>query len=123
MRPSEKGTIVPLIEEQVKVEKRWATTGKVRVVAHTETVEELARAVLYGEAVEVQTVALDQTVSGAAPVIRTEAGVTIIPVLEEVLVVEKRLVLRREIRIHKRSTSEVVEVPVRLRKQQVKVER
>jgi stress response protein YsnF len=44
-------------------------------------------------------------------------------VLEEALVVEKRLVLKREIRIRKRSTSsETVEIPVSLRKQRAKVE-
>ena len=61
--------------------------------------------------------------SGPAPQIRTEDEVTIIPVLEEVLVVEKRLMLKREIRIRKRATSETVEIPVTLRKQQAKVER
>jgi stress response protein YsnF len=55
--------------------------------------------------------------------IRTEEGVTIIPVLEEVPVVEKRLVLKREIRISRRSTWETVEIPVSLRKQRAKVER
>jgi stress response protein YsnF len=48
---------------------------------------------------------------------------TIIPVLEEVLVVEKRLVLKREIRIRMRPTSETAEIPVSLRKQRAKVER
>jgi uncharacterized protein (TIGR02271 family) len=111
------------MEERAEVKKRWATTGKVQVVTHTETVEELARAVLDGEEVEIQTVELDQTVSGPAPVVRTEEGVIIIPVLEEVLVVEKRLVLKREIRIQKRPTSEIVEIPVSLRKQRAKVQR
>jgi stress response protein YsnF len=49
--------------------------------------------------------------------------VIIIPVLEEVLVVERRLVLKREIRIQKRPTSEIVEIPVSLRKQRAKVQR
>jgi stress response protein YsnF len=44
-------------------------------------------------------------------------------VLEEVLVVEKRLVLKREIRIRMRPTSDTIEIPVKLRKQQAKVER
>jgi stress response protein YsnF len=66
---------------------------------------------------------LDQPVSGPPPRIRTEDGVTIIPVLEEVLVLEKRLVLKREIRIRKRTTLETVEIPVSLRKQHAKVER
>ena len=55
--------------------------------------------------------------------VRTEDGITIIPVLEEVLVVEKQLVLKREIRIRTRRTSETVEIPVSLRKQRAKVER
>ena len=122
-RPSEGGPTLPLLEEQATIDKRTVTTGKVRVVTHTETVEETVRAVLKGEEAEVVTVELDQTVSGPAPLIRTEGGVTIIPVLEEVLVVEKRLVLKREIRISKRSTSETVEIPVSLRKQRAKVQR
>jgi uncharacterized protein (TIGR02271 family) len=122
-RPSEEGQTLPLLEEQATIQKRTVTTGKVSVVTHTETVEETVRAVLKGEEAEVVTVELDQTVSGPAPFIRTEDGVTIIPVLEEVLVVEKRLVLKREIRIRKRSASETVEIPVSLRKQRAKVER
>jgi uncharacterized protein (TIGR02271 family) len=122
-RPSEGGPTLPLLEEQATIDKRTVTTGKVRVVTHTETVEETVRAVLKGEEAEVVTVELDQTVSGPAPLIRTEGGVTIIPVLEEVLVVEKRLELKREIRISKRSTSETVEIPVSLRKQRAKVQR
>ncbi len=114
---------MPLLEERASIDKCTVTTGKVRVVTHTETVEELVRAVLEGEEADVSTVELDQTVSGSAPRIRTEDGVTIIPVLEEILVVEKRLVLKREIRIRTRPTSETVEIPVSLRKQRATVER
>ena len=123
-RPSEGGPTLPLLEEHATIDKRTVTTGKVSVVTHTETVEERVGAVLEGEEADFVTVELDQmVVSGPAPRIRTEDGVTIIPVLEEVLVVEKRLVLKREIRIRKRSTSETVEMPVSLRKQRAKVER
>jgi uncharacterized protein (TIGR02271 family) len=121
-RPSE-GTAVPLLEERLEVKKRTVTTGKVRVVTHTETVEEVVRAVLDGEEADVQTIELDQPIVGPVPQIRTEGDVIIVPVLEEILVVEKRLVLKREIRITKRRTSETVEIPVSLRKQRVKVER
>jgi stress response protein YsnF len=98
-RPSEEDQKLSLLEEQATIDKRTVTTGKVSVVTHTDTVEEVVRAVLKGEEAEVVTVELDQPVNGPAPRIRTEDGVTIIPVLEEVLVVEKRLVLKREIRI------------------------
>ena len=49
-----------------------------------------------------------RTVTTGKVSVRTEDGVIIIPVLEEVLVVEKRLVLKREIRIRTRPTSETV---------------
>jgi stress response protein YsnF len=65
--PSEGNPTVPLLEERANIEKRTVTTGKVRVVTHTETVEELVRTVLEGEAVDVATVELDQTVTGPAP--------------------------------------------------------
>ena len=114
---------MPRLEERASVDKRTVMTGKVRVVTHTETVEELVRTVLEGEEADVVTVELDQIVTGPAPPIRTEDGVTIIPVLEEILVVEKQLLLKREIRIRKRPTSETVEIPVSLRKQRAEVER
>jgi stress response protein YsnF len=49
--------------------------------------------------------------------------VLVIPVLEEVLVVEKRLVLREELRIRRTSASEAVEVPVTLRRQHAEIDR
>jgi stress response protein YsnF len=122
-RPPDKAATAPLMEERLEVKKRTVTTGKVRVVTHTETVEEVTRAVLDGEEADVHTVELDQPVVGPVPQIRTEGGVIIVPVLEEILVIEKRLVLKREIRIQKRQTSKTVEIPVSLRKQRVKVER
>ncbi|MBV8895239.1 MAG: DUF2382 domain-containing protein [Acidobacteriaceae bacterium] len=122
-RPSEEDRSVPLLEERAILDKRTVTTGKVRIVTHTETVEELVRVVLEGEQADVVTVELDQTVSGPIPQIRTEDGITIIPVLEEVVVVEKRLILKREIRIQKKVTLETVSIPVELRKQQAEVDR
>ena len=47
----------------------------------------------------------------------------IVPVLEEVLVVQKQLVLKEELHIRRRVETEAVEVPVSLRKQRAIVER
>jgi stress response protein YsnF len=58
-----------------------------------------------------------------APEIRTKGDLTIVPVLEEVLLVEKRLVLKEELHIRRTIHTEVVEVPVTLRKQRAVVER
>ena len=114
--------VLPLLEEELRVDKRSVTTGKVRVRSVVDTVEEVARAALEGERVEVTRVPVDKEVD-VAPPMRTEGDLTIIPVLEEVLVVEKRLVLKEELHIRRHATRENVEVPVTLRKQRAVIER
>ena len=56
-----------------------------------------------------------------APAVREEDGVLIVPVLEEQLVLTTRLILKEEIRITKRSRTEVVREPVRLRSEQADI--
>jgi len=113
---------IPLIEEEVRIEKREVSTGRVRVSTLIETVEENVRADLKGEEVEVTRVPVDRVVT-EAPSIRTEGDVTIIPVLEEVLFVEKRLVLKEELHVRRLVTDETVEIPVTLRKERASIER
>lgn len=114
-------TSIPLVEETATITTREVTTGRVRVRSETETDETLARAELAGQEVEVTRVAVNRPID-AVPGIRTEGNVTIFPVVEEVLVIEKRLVLREEIHLTRRPTTETVEVPVTLRRQRAVVE-
>jgi uncharacterized protein (TIGR02271 family) len=114
--------IIPLVEETATVGKREVVTGHVRVRTVTDTIEELAYGDVRRETVEVTRVPVDRMVE-SAPEIRTEGDLTIVPVLEEVLVVEKRLVLKEELHIRRRVETETVEVPVTLRKQRAIVER
>ncbi len=114
--------VIPLTEEELRLDKRMVTTGKVRVQTSVDVETELVKATLDGETVEVTRVPVDRIVDHA-PAIRTENDVTIIPILEEVLVVEKRLVLKEELHVHKRRTTEDVEAPVELRKQRAVIER
>ncbi len=120
--PEERGDRIALVEEELAVSKRAVEGARVRVRTVTDTVEEIARATLHGERVEVERVPVDRMVD-AAPAVREEDGVTIVPVVEEVLVVEKRLVLKEELHIRRRATTEQVEVPVQLRKQRAVVDR
>lgn len=115
------GTI-ELVAEQLRVGKRRVVTGRVDVRTVTDTVEETVRSTLRGESVEVVHVPVGREVE-VAPTIRTEGDVTIIPVLEEVLVVETRLVLKEEIHIRRISRSDTVETTVPLRRQRAVVER
>jgi stress response protein YsnF len=114
--------IVPVVEESAIIGKRQVVTGHVRVRTVTDTVEELAHASVQREDIEVTRVPIDKVVE-TAPEIRTDGDVTIVPVLEEVLVVVKRLVLKEELHIRCRVETEAVEVPVTLRKQRAIVER
>jgi len=113
---------IPLVEEEAVVGKREVTTGRVRVHTRVDVVQEPVRASLQEEAVEVTRVPIDREID-VAPEIRTEDGVTIVPVVEEVLVVEKRLVLKEELHIRRHTRTEDVEVPVELRKQRAEIER
>jgi len=59
----------------------------------------------------------------SVPEVRTEGDTLIIPLFEEVLVVEKRLVLRQEIHLTRRMVSEPFEQEVVLRRTEAEVER
>jgi uncharacterized protein (TIGR02271 family) len=114
--------VIPLTEETLHLDKRQVTTGRVRISTKTDVIEELAQASLDRETVEVTRVPVDRIVD-QAPGIRTENGVTIIPIMEEVLVMEKRLVLKEELHVRKTNTQDEIELPVQLRKQRAVVER
>lgn len=117
--------VLPLIEETARIDKRAVETGRVRVSTRTETIEQVLRESLRSDQVEVTRVSLNRTLAEgeALPQVRTENGVTIIPVLEEILVVEKRLVLKEEVHVRQTTSGEDVEVPVMLRRQHAEVER
>src|SRR5215208_351480 len=113
MTSEQAGEMIPLLKEELGVDKRSVVTGKVRVRSVVDTIEELVHAALTDERVEVTRVPMDREVE-AAPSVRTEGDVTIVPIMEEVLVVEKRLVLKEELHIRRSVTLENVEVPVTL---------
>lgn len=93
--------VIPVIQEELQVSKRVVDTGKgVRVrktvVEREETIDEL----LHRDEVEVTRVAVGEMITGSEPPQpRTEGDTLIVPILEEVLVVQKQLRLKEEIRI------------------------
>jgi len=117
-------TVLSLAQEELQVGKREVVTGRVRVRTITDTGEEIIRQELGGERVEVERVPANTLIELGAqpPQVRTEGNVTIIPVLEEVLIVEKRLLLKEELHITRRATTELTETPVTVRKQRAVVE-
>ncbi len=89
---------LPLAEEHLSLTKRTVETGRVRVTVSTETIEGATGIDLARERVVVERVQLGHVVT-ERPVIREVDGVTIVPVVEEVLV--KQLVLREEIHLRR----------------------
>lgn len=118
--------MVPLVEEALRLGKRVVETGRVRISVATETEERLVRETLHGQRAEVERVTLDRELEPgeAVPLARREEdGTLVLPVLEEVLVIERRLVLREEIRMRTVATEETYETTVPLRRQRAAVER
>lgn len=114
--------VLTVAEEQIAVSKREVLEGKVRVHLETEEFETVAKADLERGIAEVTRVKIDRLVD-RAPEVRTEGDTTIVPVVEEVLVVEKRLMLKEELHIRRRTETTTVEQPVTLRRQRVTVDR
>jgi uncharacterized protein (TIGR02271 family) len=83
--------------------------------------EEVVEQPTMREDVDVERVAIGRVVD-TVPAVREEGDTLIIPVLEEMLVVEKRLVLKEEIRVTKRRTTETEQVRVVLSEEQVTIE-
>ncbi len=125
--PSDDTEAVPVLEERLTLQRREVETGRVRVRLRTEAEETRLQADLRSEAVEVERIPIGrQLAEGEAPPAtreEEEGRVLVIPVLEEVLVVEKRLVLREELRLRRTNRSEPVEMPVTLRRQHAEIDR
>lgn len=122
----EKETI-PVLEEHLRLDKREAVTGRVQVRLRNEIEERRLQADLRTETVDIERISIGRELAAgeALPVPREEedGAVLVVPVLEEVLVVEKRLVLREELRLRRSSAIERIEEPVTVLRQHAEVER
>ncbi|BDI30562.1 hypothetical protein CCAX7_26130 [Capsulimonas corticalis] len=114
--------VVPIIEETLDVRKRIVETGKVRITKTVTEREEVVDIPFLRTEVDVRHVPIDRFVD-AAPPIRHEGDVMIIPVMEEVLVVEKRLKLKEEIHVTHRQTEYHDTQTVVLRRESVSEDR
>ncbi len=114
--------VVPVMEEELRVGKRVVETGRVRIHEDGHEHEEVVDEPLMREEYDVERVPIDEFVDGPVGP-RHEGETLIVPVLEEVLVVEKRLVVREELRITRKRTEERRPQRVKLLSEEVSVER
>lgn len=116
---------VPVLDERLLVGTRTVDTGRgVRihktVTEHPATIDEP----LLREEVVVQHVPVDRIVApGEAPATRYEGETLVVPVIEEVLVVERRLRIKEELHITKVRREQRYRDTVILKAEQVSVER
>jgi len=113
---------IPLLDEEAQVVKREVETGRVRVRTVVDEREEWVRDAVTRENVEVERVPVGREIE-TVPSVRQEGDTVIIPVVEEIIVIEKRLVLREEVRLHRRTSIEPIERQVTLRSTRAVVER
>ena len=113
---------IPLHVEEISVSRREIEKANVQVALVTETREQLLDEELTHVRVEIERVPIDRTIE-AMPPIRQEGDITIFPVVEEVVVVERRLVLKEEVRVRRVSTKEQHQETVVLRQQEAVVTR
>lgn len=114
--------IVPISEETLQVGKRIRETGRVRIHKHVQERTEVVDEPLLREDVEVERVAVNRVLT-AAPEVRYEGDVMVIPVVEERYVVHKQLILKEELRVTRRRTEHRAPQEVTLRKETVEIER
>jgi uncharacterized protein (TIGR02271 family) len=114
--------VVPLHAEEVSVAKRRVVTGQVKVGTITRESEQLVEELLEHEHVEVERTAIGKQVDKAPPV-RQEGDTLIIPILEEIVVVERRLLLKEEVRVRRTREKQPYQERVVVRKQEAVITR
>lgn len=114
--------VIPVMAERLDVGRKVTETGTVRLRKVVHEREELVEEPVRRETVTVERVPVNRVVDGPVEA-RQEGDTLILPVLEEVLVVERRLVLKEEVRVVRSRVIEPAAQRVTLRREEIVVER
>jgi uncharacterized protein (TIGR02271 family) len=115
-------TTIPVISEELHVGTRKRVTGTVRIGKEVREHEEAVSMPLAREHAEIRRILVDRPVDSAPP-IRRDGDTIILPIVEEVPVVRKQLVLKEEVHITRRRTTEQRNQTYTLREEQPVIER
>jgi uncharacterized protein (TIGR02271 family) len=122
MSELEEVAAIPLVEERVSIAKRQVESERLEVRISVNEREERVPVELAHDEVEVERVPRNVAVS-EPPSVRYEGNTTIIPVVEEMVVLEKRLVLVEEIHVRRVTATATEHVPVTIRSEQASIDR
>ena len=112
---------IQLLEEQLSVTKRPVVAGTLRISTRTLTHDEVADVTLERDVLDVSRVPVGKFID-VTPKVRTESDTTIVPIVEERLVMVKQLYLKEELHIRDSVERETVQETVPLRSQHAVVE-
>lgn len=113
--------VIPVVRETARVVKRAVDRGAVRVTKVVSEHEEVIDTSTVEDEIEIEHVARNVQLEKPAEA-RHEGDTLIIPVMEEVTVVETRIMLREEIYIRRRKVKKPSSKKVRLRREEVRVD-
>ena len=116
-----KEQVIPVIQEQVTIEKKLVETGKIRVRKFVTEKDEIIDHTLFHEESEIQTIPINKYVDKLPPAVRQEGDTTIISILKEEVVV--RVLLEKEIHITKKRIEHQESAKVTIRKEDVRIEK
>jgi uncharacterized protein (TIGR02271 family) len=119
----ERSDKIPVLEEQLHLGVRRHETGKVRAYKKVHEEDLIVSGPVTSEEMQVERIPLNQYIEGAPPEVRYEGDTMIIPVVQEEVVVQTRLVLVEEVRITKKRVETTMERPITVRKEEIIVER
>jgi uncharacterized protein (TIGR02271 family) len=114
--------VVPVVQEELRVDKERHVSGRVRVNKQVHSREEVVDEPGFVDEVEVERVSVNRVLEQPVSP-RQEGDTLIIPLMEEVLVVEKRLVLREELHVKKHRREVRNPQKITLRSEEVSIER
>ncbi|MBJ6118389.1 YsnF/AvaK domain-containing protein [Pontibacter sp. BT310] len=115
--------VIPVIEEQVHVNKKVVESGKVRISKNVHEDEVLINVPIVHEEVDVQRIPINQYVDQAPPAVRYEGDKMIVTVLREELVLVKRIKVVEELHIINRKIEDHTTQPINLRREEINIER
>lgn len=121
-RKNENTSSLNVLEEQANIDKKVVESGKVFIHKKVHETDEEISVPISHEAVTIKKVPVNKYVD-VAPSVRNEGNTTIIPVIKEVLVVEKKLLLVEEVHVIKDIIEENEQHTIPLRKEEIEVER
>jgi uncharacterized protein (TIGR02271 family) len=113
--------MIPVLSEELRVSKRTRETGTVRVGKEASERQETVSMPLMSERAHVRRVLIGKPVTEAPPV-RREGDTIIFPVVEEVPVVTKQLILKEELHVSRQRSTQQHNETVTLRDEHAVVE-